>query len=89
MQATVEISLNPLDPDYANIVTEFILHFKDHPDLHVEVNGLSTQIFGPYDVIMDVLQGEVKSVLEKHPAVFHLKLAKGRLTRDNLPDSLR
>lgn len=89
MQATVEISLNPLDADYARIVTEFILRFKDHPNLDVVVNGLSTQIIGPYDVIMDILKGEVKSVLDKHPAVFHLKLAKGKLTREDLPDSLR
>jgi uncharacterized protein YqgV (UPF0045/DUF77 family) len=88
MQATVELSLNPLDADYANIVTEFILRFKDHPDLQVVVNGLSTQIIGPYDLIMDMLEGEMKTVLEKYPAVFHMKIARGRLTRDGLPDSL-
>lgn len=89
MQATVEISLNPLTEDYDAIVTEFCERLKQYNGIKVEVNGLSTQLFGDYDRLMEILQHEVKGVLEAHQAVFHLKMAKGILTRERLPMSLK
>lgn len=89
MQATVEISLNPLTDNYDAVVTEFCERLKQYNGIKVEVNGLSTQLFGDYDRIMEVIQNEVKGILAEQPAVFHLKMAKGILTRERLPMSLK
>lgn len=89
MQATVEISLNPLTDNYDAVVTAFCERLKQYNGIKVEVNGLSTQLFGDYDRIMEVIQNEVKGILADQPAVFHLKMAKGILTRERLPMSLK
>lgn len=89
MDATFEISLNPLDQEFGRIVTEFLVRLKQYPDIRIEVNGLSTQLFGDYDTIWKVLQDEVKPVLEAHHAVFHLKLGRGILSREKLPETLK
>jgi|GEM_PF-230480 len=69
MQATVEISLNPLTENYEQIVVEFIMRLKKYNGLRIDVNGLSTQIFGDYDRIMDILKNEMKRVLKmKRPS---------------------
>ena len=89
MQATVEISLYPLTENYSQVVTNFILQLKTNPSIKVETNGLSTQIFGDYDAIMALLSKDMKKLLEEQKAVFVLKLAKGELTKENLPGSLK
>lgn len=89
MQATVEISLNPLTDNYDAVVTAFCERLKQYNGIKVEVNGLSTQLFGDYDRIMEVLQYEIKGVLADQQAVVHLKVAKGILTRERLPSSLQ
>jgi uncharacterized protein YqgV (UPF0045/DUF77 family) len=89
MDATFEISLNPLDREYASIVTDFLVRLKQDPGIRIEVNGLSTQLFGDYDTIWELLKTEVKPILESYPAVFHLKLGRGILSRENLPETLQ
>lgn len=89
MQATVEISLNPLTENYDAVVTDFCERLKQYNGIKVEVNGLSTQLFGDYDRIMEIIQHEVKGILAEQPAVFHLKMAKGILTRERLPNRLK
>jgi uncharacterized protein YqgV (UPF0045/DUF77 family) len=80
MDATVEISLYALHDDYVSTVLQFIDALKKYDGLTVETNGLSTQIFGDYDLIMQtVLAREMKSVFERCPAVFVLKLGRGIL----------
>ncbi len=89
MQATIEISLNPLSENYEEIVSEFIMRLKKYNGLRIDVNGLSTQIFGDFDRIMEVLKTEMKRVLESGKAVFHLKVAGGLLLPEKVPAALR
>jgi hypothetical protein len=80
MEATVEISLYALQDDYKATVLQFIDALHAHTGLTIETNGLSTQIFGDYDLILQtVLAREMKNVLERVPAVFVLKLGRGIL----------
>ena len=60
MKASVEISMYPLTKDYEGFVLDFIARLRVHDGLRVEVNTLSTQIFGDYDAIMNALQQEIK-----------------------------
>ncbi len=64
MHASVEISMYPLSPDYAAPIVDFIKRLRNHPELEVRTNSMSTRIFGPYDQLMAVLTREMKPVME-------------------------
>lgn len=89
MNATAEISLYPLTEEYEQVVIDFIQEIKQNPNLEVEVNGLSTQIFGDYEEIMDCLKENLMETLENNKAVFVMKIAKGLLKKEDLPGSIR
>lgn len=85
MQASIEISLYPLTESYEEIIIDFLRKVRSaHPELRVDTNGLSTQIFGTYDALMDLMQGEIKEVLEENKAVFVMKLARGERTPESV-----
>lgn len=65
MQASVEISMYPLGRDYIPDIKDFIERLKANPALIVEVNGMSTQIFGDYHEIMKALTDEMLVSFQK------------------------
>ncbi len=65
MQASVEISMYPLRRDYGTPILQFIDRLKRHPELQVQVNTISTQVFGPYDKLMAALSQEMKTAFER------------------------
>lgn len=76
MKASVEISMYPLQEHYGTPILEFIQGIKQHADLDVRTNTMSTQIFGEYDRIMTALQEEIKVTFQKHgKTVMVLKIA--------------
>ncbi|TAG54511.1 MAG: hypothetical protein EAZ27_08865 [Cytophagales bacterium] len=79
MNATIEISLYALTENYVQIVLDFIAKIKENKELEFVTNGLSTQIFGDYATIMNILTEDMKFVLEQVPSVFVLKIGKGIL----------
>lgn len=89
MIATVEISMYALEDAYEQKVIDFIQRVKHNKNIRVEVNGLSTQLFGEYEELMDVLKKEMKTVFENGKAVFVLKLAGSELTKEKLPEILK
>ncbi len=60
MQASVDISLYPLKEDYIPAIAEFIDRISQYPQISVTRNDLSTQLFGDYDKIMDILKKEIR-----------------------------
>ena len=64
MKLSVEISMYPLDGTYETHILHFIKKIKSYPNISSKTNSMSTQIFGEYDVVMSVLQKEMKSVFE-------------------------
>lgn len=89
MKASCEISLYPLQKNYKKTIITFVQQLKKNKKLVVETNGLSTQIFGDYDVIMDVLKTELRSVFEDNKAAFVFKIMKGVRTVNKLPKALK
>ena len=89
MIATVEISMYSLTDAYAKNVIDFIQRVKQNEGIRVEVNGLSTQLFGEYDLLMEVLKEEMRASFEQGKAVFLLKVAGMELTREGLPEVLK
>ena len=89
MIATVEISMYALENAYEQKVIDFIRRIRGNKNIRVEVNGLSTQLFGDYEELMATLTGEMKQVFESGKAVFVLKLAGSELTKEKLPEILK
>ena len=69
MQASVEISMYPLDQDYVNPILDFISRLNEYEDLVVRTNTMSTQVFGNYDRLMEAVTREMRSSFEKTPSV--------------------
>ena len=82
MEATIEISMYPLSDDYIQRVLDFLNVLNQYKNITVETNGLSTQIFGEYEVLMDILKMEKFKVLIVQNAIFILKIGKGTLKYD-------
>jgi len=80
MEATVEIALYPLRPDYKDYIKDFIKALRSHEGIQVEVNPTATHLYGDYDLIFDVLKTEMKRAIEKHQqSVFVLKIIGSNL----------
>ena len=89
MIATVEISMYALSADYEEKVIAFIQRIKQNKDIRVEVNGLSTQLFGEYDLLITLLKNEMQHDLENGKTVFILKIGAGELSKEKLPAILQ
>jgi uncharacterized protein YqgV (UPF0045/DUF77 family) len=89
MKATCDISLYPFSDKYKKTIVDFIKRLKKNKKLAVETNGMSTQVFGDYDVILEALKKEMGSTFKKNKAMFVLKIAKGERTATKLPKTLR
>ena len=88
MIATIEISMYALSDDYAERIIAFIQRVKQNRNIRVEVNGLSTQLFGEYEELMLLLKKEMQHDLENGRSVFLLKIDPGELTKEKLPSVL-
>jgi len=81
MQASIEISMYPLDADYRNQILAFIKALNTHPELEVRTNSMSTQIFGEYDILMDLVKKEMKTVFSTtNTAIMVLKIVNQDLS---------
>ena len=75
MQIGVEISLYPLTADYIPPIRDFIARLNAEPRLRIVTNAMSTQLFGEYDVVLPLLQSEMRRTFgENAKAVFVMKV---------------
>jgi len=65
MQIAIEISMYPFRPDYEQPILDFINWLEGQDGLRVEVNSMSTQIFGEFDTIMPQVQAAIKEAFTK------------------------
>jgi hypothetical protein len=78
MRAAVEISMYPLASEYRPKIQAFIDRLNLHPDLVVETNSLSTQMWGALERIFTVLAEEMtRSAAEGPQLVFVMKVLPG------------
>ena len=79
MEATVEVSLYPLNEEYIPPIDDFIDRMKAH-GFNLKVNATSTQVSGNYDELMSALQKEIKTTFSHDGKfVFAMKVLKGDL----------
>lgn len=88
VKASIEISLYPLQSDYKERITEFILRLREHQNIEVITNGMSTQIFGEYDELMDILKKELKPEMNDHRCMAVVKIGEGWMRPSTVPDEL-
>jgi len=75
MRISVDISLYPLTQDYVEPILAFIDQLETNPKLIVKRNSLSTQIFGEYRDVMDMMDSEIEQLFNQIPeSVFVLKM---------------
>jgi len=75
MDIAVELSLYPLNADYIPPIKDFIDRLNAHSQVKVVTNSLSTQVFGPYEVVFAALTRELKVTFESNDkAVFVMKV---------------
>jgi uncharacterized protein YqgV (UPF0045/DUF77 family) len=80
MKASVDISLYPLADDYIPAIKEFIERVQQYPYVAVVRNDLSTQLYGDYEQLMDLLKVELRLSWEKYgKSIFVIKFLRDDL----------
>lgn len=76
MKISVELTLTPLQDDFEPAIINFIKNLRSS-GLTVLENPLSTQVYGDYDAVMNVLQKEMKIALEAvERGLLYIKIVK-------------
>ena len=77
MNVSIEITLTPLNNHYREVIKNFIISLRNN-EFKVFENPLSTQIYGDYDKIMNLLNSKIKSVFsENNGVMINLKIVNG------------
>jgi uncharacterized protein YqgV (UPF0045/DUF77 family) len=80
MNISIEISYYPLHgEDFVEPIKAFIDRLNMHPEIEAQTNGMSTQVFGEYDIVMKILQTEIKTSFENPYSVFVMKVVNADL----------
>ena len=76
MKVSVELTLSPLQDEFRAPVIHFIKKLRTS-GLIVYENPLSTQVYGEYDRVMEVLTNEVKEVFDLvESGLIYIKIVK-------------
>ena len=77
MNVSIEMTLMPLNDNYKDIIKDFILSIRNS-EFKVLENPLSTQIYGDYDKLIDLLKVEIKDVFSNNEGIMvNLKIVNG------------
>ncbi len=79
MKASVEISYYPLRPEFVTPILDFIGRLRNYEGIEAITNGMSTQVFGDYRRVMEVLTTEIGKSFEVPHSVFVLKIVNADL----------
>jgi uncharacterized protein YqgV (UPF0045/DUF77 family) len=75
MDIGVEISLYPLNAEYIPPIQDFIDRLNAGARFKVITNSMSTQVFGSYDDVFNVLVKEIRETFQRNAkAVFVMKV---------------
>ena len=76
MKISVELTLSPLQDDFEPKIINFIKKLRAS-GLTVKENPLSTQVYGDYDEVMNLLNSEIKDAFEAiDRGLIYLKIVK-------------
>jgi len=69
MKISVDISMYPLAETFKQPILAFIHSLEANPEIFVRRNNMSTQIFGEFDVLMPLLNNNMKKAMESDKSV--------------------
>lgn len=76
MKISVELTLTPIQDDYEPAIKNFIKKLRSS-GLKINENPLSTQVYGEYNKVMQLLTTEVETALESvERGLIHIKIVK-------------
>ena len=82
MKVSIEISMYPLGREYIPEIKAFIARLKEDEQIECQSNGMSTQVFGEYRYVMQLLTEEMASVYaQDEKCVFVMKVVNGHLKK--------
>lgn len=85
MEISLDISLYALQDDFKTPVKNFINKIAQDKELTLVYNDLSTQVYGNYDRIMELMTTEMAEVFKNSPdTVFVLKLVGRNRYKQNV-----
>ena len=80
MDCSVEISMYPLKENFKPSIIQFIKNLRNYPFIKLETNGMSSQVFGDYKLIMNAINTEIENTfLNENSVVFTLKIINSDL----------
>lgn len=65
---SAEISLYPLAAEYRSVIQGFVDRLAGYDDIRVNTNTMSTQIFGDFRRVMQVLTDELEVLYQQTPS---------------------
>lgn len=84
MIVSVDISYYPLKEEFIPPIKGFIQKLNDSTEIEVETNGMSTQVFGEYDVVMKAITQEIKNTFSLPHSIFILKIINADLQKHTI-----
>jgi len=76
MKISVELTFSPLQDDFEDHIINFIKKLRTS-GLTILENSLSTQVFGEYDIVMNILNTEIKTAFElMDKGLLYMKIVK-------------
>jgi len=86
MKVSIDISYYPLKVEYLPPIQDFIDRLNDYQEIDVDTNGMSTQVFGEYRRVMEILTDEIEKSFEIPHSIFVLKVVNAELKDYNRYD---
>ena len=78
MQISVDISLYPLQEEFIPPISSFIERLAQYEELELVRNAMSTQVFGPYQRVLEIIAAEMQKTHRQTPkASFVIKALAG------------
>ena len=89
MQVSIEISLYPLNKNFISPINNFINYPDNYDNIEVQINNMSTQLFGEFVDLIKVLKVEMEKTFKNQiNSVFNLKIVNGDSRKYDLEDEL-
>ncbi len=79
MKISIEISYYPLKEEFIPTILDFVNRLQAYKNIQVQVNGMSTQVFGEYNDLMSIITQEIKKSMSIPYSVFILKIVNSDL----------
>jgi len=81
MNTSIEISYYPLNDAYIPPIKSFIDRLNTYDNIKTITNGMSTQVFGQFDDVMQAVTCEIKKSFELPHSIFILKIVNADLAK--------